>query len=249
MSGHVFESKLALNILKDMGITLPSSAKILDFGCGAGPGVYAYLEQGHKNIYGYDIKNYLKLKAPADIKHFFFSEDDCSAHKGTFDFVFSNQVFEHVMDYPKSIRQIHEFLKPGGVSVHFFPSKWSMIEPHIYVPLAGAISSKTYLDFWARLGIRNEFQQGKSWVEVSEENQYFCKNKLNYLNSQEIYRFFSELFDKVEFREDLFIKHSPGRLQGIPGILKTLPGLAFLIRNFHTRTVFLQKSSGEKRKP
>lgn len=116
-----------------------------------------------------------------------------------------------------------------------------MIEPHIYVPFASVFSSKTYLGFWTKLGIRNEFQKEKNWRDVQEENYNFCQNSLNYLSSKELYRAFGNLFGRVEFREDLFILHSPGRLQKVPKTLKSLPSLAFLMRELHARTIFLQK--------
>lgn len=242
MSNHACEVALAHNILQDMGIILSPDARILDFGCGGGAAVYAYLDQGYGNVYGYDIQNYLSLKNPQDADRFFFTTEQLSSHQNRFDFIFSNQVLEHVMDYPKVLQQIHNLLKPGGVSLHFFPSKWRLIEPHIYVPLAGAFSGKPYLGFWAKRGIRNEFQKGKNWKDVQEQNFDFCQNNLNYLSSCELYRVCKSIFERVEFREDLFIKHSSGRLQNLPKLLKIIPGLTVCIRECHARTVFLQKT-------
>ncbi|MBX9804930.1 MAG: methyltransferase domain-containing protein [Alphaproteobacteria bacterium] len=241
MSDHVSELILSENILKDMGFVLPLTAKILDFGCGAGAAVEAFPDRGYGQVYGYDVENYLSKKHSNDSSHFFFSIEEMATHKGSFDFVFSNQVFEHVMDYPQTIQQIYDLLKPGGISLHYFPSKWRVIEPHIYVPFAGAISSKAYLHFWAKMGVRNEFQGGKSPAAVCEQNYNYCQNNLNYLSSGELYEKFNALFRRVEFREDLFIKHSPGRLRHISKILKYIPGVPYCMRTFHAHTVFLQK--------
>ncbi len=242
MADHVSEVDLTQNILKDMEVLPSLNAKILDFGCGSGAAVYAYLDRGYENVYGYDIQNYLNLRNSQDASRFIFSPEELAACRESFDFIFSNQVLEHIIDYPQTLRQIYDLLKPGGVSLHFFPSKWRLIEPHIYVPFAGAFSSKAYLSFWAKMGIRNEFQQDKSWEDVKKENFDFCQNSLNYLNSQEIYQACQALFGRVEFREDLFIKHYPGRLQNFPKIIKSIPGLPSFVREFHARTVFLQKS-------
>ncbi|MBM3632905.1 MAG: class I SAM-dependent methyltransferase [Alphaproteobacteria bacterium] len=241
MSDHFTEIELTQNILKDMGIELNNRGKILDFGCGAGTAVSALGEQGYQNVYGYDIQNYLNLDIPNDPSHFFFSSKEIETHYNSFDFIFSNQVLEHVTNYSQTLQQIYDLLKPGGICLHFFPSKWRIVEPHIFVPFAGVFSSKTYLGFWSKLGIRNQFQKGKPWRDVQEENYNFCLNNLNYLSTGELYREFKVLFKRVEFREDLFIKHSKGRLQKIPKIIKALPGLAFLMRELHARTVFLQK--------
>jgi len=73
MSDHISEITLTQNILKDMEIELHPSAKILDFGCGAGAAVTALIDQGYENVYGYDIQNYLSLGTPQDPHRFFFT--------------------------------------------------------------------------------------------------------------------------------------------------------------------------------
>jgi SAM-dependent methyltransferase len=247
MSNHVSEMILTLNVLKDMGIALDHHSKILDFGCGTGSAVYAYLDEGFENVYGYDIENYLKLKDRKDDSRFFFSEDALLKHRDSFDFIFSNQVFEHVMDYPRTIQQTYDLLKPGGIALHLFPSKWRFLESHIYVPFGGAFSSHAYLGFWAMLGIRNEFQKCKNWREVQEENAAFCKKNINYLSSKELYEEFRRSFEHVQFKEDLLIKHSPGRLHHFSKFLANVPGVGYLMRNFHARMVFVQKTSSLSR--
>jgi ubiquinone/menaquinone biosynthesis C-methylase UbiE len=58
---------------------------------------------------------------------------------GTFDFVFFDQVFEHVLDQPTAFGEIVRILKLGGVSVHVIPAKWQLIEPHIKVVPLGRL--------------------------------------------------------------------------------------------------------------
>jgi 2-polyprenyl-3-methyl-5-hydroxy-6-metoxy-1,4-benzoquinol methylase len=53
------------DILARLGEQLPSDARILDFGCGAGRIVYRLLDQGY-DAHGYDQKDYLELRAPED---------------------------------------------------------------------------------------------------------------------------------------------------------------------------------------
>jgi len=62
-------------ILKSRGIRLAPESMILDYGCGSGRHTYEYLEAGFGNAFGYDIQNYVALRAPADGEHFRF--DPC----------------------------------------------------------------------------------------------------------------------------------------------------------------------------
>src|SRR5262245_65270907 len=46
---------LELTVLKGLGIGLPKTAKILDFGCGAGRTLRSLRALGYTNTYGYDV--------------------------------------------------------------------------------------------------------------------------------------------------------------------------------------------------
>ena len=96
-------------ILKSRGIRLAPDSMILDYGCGSGRHTYEYVDAGFRNAFGYDVQNYVALRAPADRERFRF--DPLPSNVGgyptmsqvpwpdnTFDFVFATSVFEHVMD-------------------------------------------------------------------------------------------------------------------------------------------------------
>ena len=99
----------------------------------------------------------------------------------SFDFVFSNSVFEHVQDHDLALREIARVLRPGGVSFHIFPAPYSLIEPHMLVPLGGIIRNPPWYRFWALLGVRNRFQQGMSATEVAKANLRYSQTGINYL--------------------------------------------------------------------
>jgi SAM-dependent methyltransferase len=124
------------------GIPVPKEARILDHGCGAGRRVYELLDAGYPNAEGYDVVDCLALRDPADRVRFRIEPNNhVPVPDATFDFVFSDQVFEHVLDQPAAFREIVRILKPGGVSVHVIPAKWALIEGHIKVPLGGGRSN------------------------------------------------------------------------------------------------------------
>ena len=124
-----------------LGLRLSPGAKILDFGCGIGSSVRALLAQGY-DAYGVDVLEYwdrdfdkywligdkpsaevadrLKLADPANYRLPF--------KDGTFDFCFSDQVFEHIFDYKTTMSEIVRVLKPSGLSLHNFPGPNNFME-------------------------------------------------------------------------------------------------------------------------
>jgi SAM-dependent methyltransferase len=146
----------------------------------------------------------------------------------TFDVVVSNQVFEHVKDYPAAIRETKRVLRPGGVALHLFPPRWRPIEPHVYVPLAGVWQSFAWLWLWAQLGVRNEFQRGIGASRVAQLNAEYLQNHTNYLSTSELRRQFERCFATVQFVEDVYLRHSPSRkARAVYRLLTLIP----LIRN------------------
>ena len=167
---------VALNdsILRRHGISLPKDARILDFGCGSGRHTYEYLDAGFARTTGFDVKDYVRLRDPQDRRYFAFAEGDGSDGipfpDDTFDFITSTSVFEHVLKPAEIVPEIARVLKPDGVTLHVFPSRWRPVEPHIHVPFGGAIQARAWLAFWAHMGVRNEFQTGLSARETVSRN-------------------------------------------------------------------------------
>jgi SAM-dependent methyltransferase len=145
-----------------LGLRLSPGATILDFGCGIGSSVRALLAQGY-DAYGVDVLEYwdrdfdkywligdkpppevaerLKLADPANYRLPF--ED------GTFDFCFSDQVFEHIFDYKTTMSEIVRVLKPSGLSLHNFPGPNNFMEGHVNLPFPWLCFSRSYLTLCA----------------------------------------------------------------------------------------------------
>src|SRR5712692_803886 len=150
------EINLYRAIAKELGRDITSESTILDFGCGEGEMVYQWRNLGF-NAFGVDIKltmqdAFLRL-IPNEGKYRIPFEDE------TFDFIFSNQVLEHVKNLPNALSEMYRVLKAGGFSLHFFPPRLKPIEPHILVPFAGVFQAYPWLLFWSLLGVRNSFQK------------------------------------------------------------------------------------------
>ncbi len=181
---------------------------ILDLGCGKGAFVAWLGAQGHDaygcDIAGSDASDF--APDPADgirLRAIQLQPYRLPFEDGQFDCVLSSQVLEHVMDYESTFREIHRVLKPGGISLHTFPSRHVLVEPHVFVPLASVIRSRAWLLLWALLGIRNRYQIGKPFREVARLNHDYLHAHTNYLPKARILRH-TGYFSEAAFREDVF---------------------------------------------
>jgi SAM-dependent methyltransferase len=230
--------QLYANILQEYGLHVSRNAKILDFGCGEGRTVRYYRKLGYE-AFGVDIHlihadDVLRLIPPEKGYRIPFNDE-------TFEFVFSDQVLEHVRDSAIGFAEIGRVLKHGCWSLHIFPSKYRIIEPHIGVPLAGTIQNYYWLLLWAFLGVRNCFQQKSPYKQVAMNNLNYLRDSTGYLSGTEIRNIASEYFDKVLFIEPALIKHSRGPCHHIYPLVKLLPPLASIYGILNHRALLLHK--------
>jgi SAM-dependent methyltransferase len=237
-------------LCKAKGIAVHKDARILDYGCGAGHRVYELLDAGYEHAAGYDVLDYLNLRDPADRSRFYIAPDGrMPFDDASFDFIFSDQVFEHVLDQSAAWHEIVRVLKPGGVSVHVIPAKWQVIEPHIKVPFGGLrlLKQYPYYMLWALLGIRNEFQQGLSAREVAARNYHYAHTGLNYWSSRQYRRLFNTLPITWSWEEVTYMEASyKPRIRQLARLAQRVPLITTLIRTLWHRILFLVKSADDK---
>lgn len=166
-------------------------ARLLDFGCGAG-GVVLELRRRGISSFGCDISlegtaieetldhSGLPIPVAEILREMEPDAPQIPFPDGYFDIVISNQVLEHVVDLPFAFREIRRVLKPGGCSIHFFPTRWDPMEAHVCIPFGTIFRGRSYLRFWANLGIRNQFQKGKSANEVANLNYDYLRQHTFY---------------------------------------------------------------------
>lgn len=186
---------------------------ILDLGCGKGALVAHLRQQGHDaygcDIAGSDASNFVPDPQSGGIlRAILLDPYRLPFDDNQFDCVVSAQVLEHVIDYDSTFREIHRVLKPGGISLHVFPSRYSFIEPHVFVPLATLVRNRAWLYFWALLGVRNQFQKGKDACEVTRLNYQYLHAHTNYPTRAEI-RKHGRHFSEQAFREDVLFIPDP----------------------------------------
>lgn len=234
-------------VLKKHGIVIDKQAKILDFGCGSGRHTYEYLDAGYPNIVGFDARDYTQLRDPSHRDRFRFLDIEKSYRipfdDNLFDLVTSTSVFEHVINQQETISEIARVLKPTGVTLHVFPSRWRPIEPHIFVPFSGAVQADWWLRLWAWLGIRNQFQRDCSSRETAARNREYCATGLSYRGFKEIDELWKRRFERVEYGEREFIE-ATRKISKVSQLVypatKVVPGIINLYRFAHTRVVLAQ---------
>ena len=202
-------------MLAELGFTIQPNMKVLDFGAGEGKLVGFALAQG-LDAYGCDLYN-IQYSYTLDCDPITVDLRDqgrlrpiCTPYQLPFedssiDVVISDQVFEHVLNYPQAIEELRRVMRVGGVFLHTFPSRYRVIEAHIFVPLASMFRPRWWLWLWALLGVRNEFQHGLLASEVVEKNAHFLKYGTNYLPIREVKQQFTRCFSQVQFVERAFL--------------------------------------------
>ena len=237
---------LKMRVTKELGFDFSPESVIMDFGCGSGGRVHEMRELGYQ-AFGCDLKfkNDKNVDTGSmeregivrliDKEHYALPFND-----NTFDLIFSDQVFEHVQDYPRTVSEIARVLKPDGMCLHIFPSRYTPIEPHVYVPLASIIQSYWWLYCWAFIGIRNEEQRGASANETATENFNYLRNNTHYLSRKAISSQFLSQFHYVVFCESTFLKYSR-KGKYLWALSKLLPFLPSIYSTFRGRVVLAKQ--------
>ena len=194
-----------LGILRDQGVPIMGSTKVLDLGCGAGKLVQAAREQGYDfHGCGLGLRDAhtdadARLVDEGILRDIERNPYHLPFDDRTFDVVISDQVFEHVMDYPTTLREVHRVMKPGGAFLHIFPPRYMPIEPHVLVPLGTMLRQRWWLKTWAMVGIRNEFQTRMSAQEACEANHTYLTSHTNYLTKRQLREQFGRGYTDVRF--------------------------------------------------
>ncbi len=235
-------------IKKHMTSSTASSVKVLDFGCGKG-NLVRDLSSLKYDAYGCDIDAYWEKESKHEtgrLSRISLAPYRLPFEDGNFDFVVSISVLEHAQNKEECFKEIHRVLKNGGYAMHLYPGKWYLpYEPHIYVPFVNMLwptCPKWWLSFWAMLGVRNEFQQGKSWKEVFNLNTRYCKRALSYWSNRKYYKLSQEIYGNYSAPMKFYINHADG---GAAKFFRRFPakGLwGWLIGNIRMNFIVLKKT-------
>ncbi len=229
-----------LGIIQELGFQINRDSVILDLGCGSGNLINEYRKNGYQ-AYGCDF-DFRPDVIASFAEHGIIKKISTDKYRLPFesdsiDFVFSDQVFEHVIDYPETLSEIKRILKPNGFSLHFFPSRYKIIEVHVNVPFSSVIKNKFWLTLWAYLGVRNNYQKGISARNVATLNHEFLNTRTNYLTRSQIKNYCKLYFRDVRFCEKNFFKHVQ-RTPYLYRLSNIFPLVPLIYSELHSRVLF-----------
>ncbi len=238
---------IRISLIKDLGFNLNGESVILDFGCGSGKKVKVLRDLGYQAFgcgtrfnteHDVDTKSMMHdgIIREINLNNYVLPFED-----NKFDFIFSESVFEHVQNYSESIAELSRVLKPGGVCLHTFVSRYKPIEVHVKVPFASFINSYWWLYFWAFLGCRNEWTDCQSVPDRATRYLNYLKEETNYLPKRDLLSYFLSGFENVAFCEKLYLKYSPGRRRYLYSLSKIFPFVAVFFSTFNQRVIATSK--------
>jgi SAM-dependent methyltransferase len=121
----------------------PEQMRVLDFGCGAGGATLDLRKLGYQ-AFGVDIdpvatsQGMQRMRAEgfddADILVTVDADGSMPFPEHCFDFVFSQEVLEHVADLDRAAADLSRMMAPSGYGFHRFPGRRRPVEPHYLMP-------------------------------------------------------------------------------------------------------------------
>jgi 2-polyprenyl-3-methyl-5-hydroxy-6-metoxy-1,4-benzoquinol methylase len=103
--------------------------RILEIGCGKGA-VLGFLQSLGHTVHGIDVDSEAIAECNRDLPGVdarVGSGAELHFEAGMFDVVLSLDVFEHIRDSDRHLREVHRVLKPGGSYLLQTPNKWTNI--------------------------------------------------------------------------------------------------------------------------
>jgi SAM-dependent methyltransferase len=228
-----------VRMARDIGRELRPEALVLDFGCGAGNQVQKFLELG-LDCHGCDLEfkpgpHADTLQAAGRLRKIQWDPYRLPFEDRQFDFVLSDQVFEHVQNYPETLAELRRVLRPDGWSLHIFPARWRVFEPHIGTPFGCVIRSEAWVTMWARLGFnRRHPELSGDWRQVAAKDWEYLRTCTNYLSLAEIHRHFRAAGFRVQHLERQALRYSGHRWLSA---MRSVPGVAQICHNFGAHVI------------
>jgi SAM-dependent methyltransferase len=164
----------------------PHHPRILDYGCGTGEMVKLGRSRGLE-IVGVDsfsgpFADWLGRVDPSVASHVStLDHDRIPFADASFDAVLSNQVFEHIAEPERAMREIHRVLRPGGTLIATFPVRETWFEGHVglyFVHWLPGVLQDRYLGICYALGLGLRRECGVSgWQHTIRAMTYYYRRR------------------------------------------------------------------------
>ncbi len=162
----------------------------LDLGCGDGILTEILLNRGGaRKLVGVDLD---PLEAQAAEKFAFYERvhvapaNAIPEENGTFDFVLSNSVLEHIPDIEGTIREIGRLLRSGGQFLFTVPTP--AFHRNLRGPIVPGISRQRYLETMDRRLAHHHYYTPTGWQRLLEANGMTLDTCQGYLDVAETHR-------------------------------------------------------------
>lgn len=231
---------------------LPSTIRILDYGCGGGQIVKLLHESGF-NAYGsdvfYEVGDYSELIEKELFENGTFkriTNNSIPFDSASFDIVINNQVIEHVEDLDAVLSEIHRVLKPGGKVLSLFPDKSVWREGLCGIPFLHWFPKKSKTRVYYAALIRalgfGHHKAGKNILQWSQDFYEWLDRWTHYRSEKEISSAYSKYFFKIQHIENHWLCLKPTNLACFTNLAPVLIQKLF-VRKLCGMVFVAQKSS------
>jgi|GEM_PF-1331735 len=224
---------------------------VFDVGCGRGDAIAALRRRGYR-AFGGEINDAQLAIAresmarigydPAIIHDLKDAADRPPAE--AFDFVFSDNVVEHVEDLSGFLDEIRRILKPGGMTCHLYPSTWRVMEPHLRQPcvhwLPGGWPQRALISGLTAVGIEPWWVETSAMTRREKARVYaeYMRSSTCYRSVGECRRLYAALFEDVRYE---ITGHVLVRRLPLLRRLKLTGLMQWASIHFHTTVVTMKK--------
>ena len=185
-----------------------SEINILDWGCGRGRSVAKLRKKGF-NAYGVEIEKKtisqgftLFEKRGLSPTSILKTIDELNSfNNGYFDFIFSEQVLEHIEDLSEVIDEMARLTASGGTGIHHFPSSKIVWEPHLLMPIIHWLPKNILRKYWIALMLLLNLGPIEGWPQMQGKSLMTKADILyEYVNEHTFYRGNEEICKMFEKR-------------------------------------------------
>jgi len=230
-----------------------NNPKVLEVGCGNGNDVRNFIEGG-LNIIGIDVefkqgphieklikeKRILPIEVNAirkdvgntNTKYIWPIEDE------SMDFIISSSVIEHVANMKDFAKESQRTLRDGGYIVHYYPSRFSLIEAHVGIPFGGVLRNRSYIRLMHTLGLCKRKFRARKFTDILE----YLENFTFYRQDKELIDIFCKSgFTFVSIDSKSIIEVKALRLR----FFSKLPFFNYLFKLLRSKVLIMQKKKIE----
>jgi SAM-dependent methyltransferase len=242
------DNLLISSIIQDEFKLMPSpKIRILDFGCGQGNMVNYLISLGF-DANGCDITPAWESLQENTTGRFSIITNNpyrLPYEDNSFDMVFSTSVLEHAQNTEGVFREIYRVLRNGGISMHYYPSKWYLpSEPHIHIPLANYFwphCPKWWIGLWVLIRTAIIPKLAPHWRDMYHRYCEFCQSGMIYLSNKEYRTISIRIFGNYYSLMDFYIERGDGGFAKLARKIRIRKLAGWFCSNFRMNFMYQRK--------